>query len=115
MTSGLYADCCAINCREITLEIAAKIAAKFAAKIASVNGPLHMRLHNVDPVSPGPVEVGDFLFWFVIFFGPILSLKLQTELSQDSLIAKGFIFEVSSKSRKRKEAEKLERQEREYR
>ena len=73
-----------------------------------------MRLHNVDPVSPGPVEVGDFLFWFVIFFGPILSLKLQTELSQDSLIAKGFIFEVSSKSRKRKEAEKLERQEREY-
>ena len=29
-----------------------------------------------------PVEVGDFLFWFVIFFGLVLSLKLQKELSE---------------------------------
>ena len=28
------------------------------------------------------VEVGDFLFWFVIFFGLVLSLKLQKELSE---------------------------------
>ena len=37
---------------------------------------------NVDQVSPGPVEVGDFLFWLVIFFGLALSLKLQIELSE---------------------------------
>ena len=43
--------------------------------------------------------VGDFLFWLVIFFGLVLSLKLQIEL------AKGFIFEVSSQSLKRREAE----------
>ena len=28
---------------------------------------------------PGPVEVGDFLFWLVIFFGLVLSLKLHIE------------------------------------
>ena len=32
-------------------------------------------------VSPGPVEVGDFLFWLVIFFGLVLSSKLMIELS----------------------------------
>ena len=34
---------------------------------------------NMDRVSPGPV-VGDFLFRLVIFFGLVLSLKLQMEL-----------------------------------
>ena len=33
---------------------------------------------NVDRVSPLPV-VGDFLFWLVIFFGLVPSLKLQIE------------------------------------
>ena len=40
----------------------------------------HALAVNVDRVSPGPVEVGDFLFWLVIFFGLVLSLKLQIEL-----------------------------------
>ena len=44
---------------------------------------LYNRTHtlavNVDRVSPLPV-VGDFLFWLVIFFGLVLSLKLQIEL-----------------------------------
>ena len=51
----------------------------------------HALAVNVDRVSPGPVEVGDFLFWLVIFFGLVLSLKLQMELSGIH-----FIFEVSS-------------------
>ena len=37
--------------------------------------------YYVDRVSPLPVVIGDFLFWLVIFFGPVLSLKLQIELS----------------------------------
>ena len=45
---------------------------------------LYNRTHalaiNVDRVSPLPV-VGDFLFWLVIFFDLVLSLKLQIELS----------------------------------
>ena len=41
----------------------------------------HTLAVNVDQVSPGPVEVTDFLFWLVIFFGLVLSLKLQIELS----------------------------------
>ena len=45
---------------------------------------LYNRTHalavNVDRVSPLPV-VGDFLFWLVIFFGLVLSLQLQIELS----------------------------------
>ena len=41
----------------------------------------HVLAVNVDRVTPGPVEVGDFLFWFVIFFGLVLSLKLEIELS----------------------------------
>ena len=41
----------------------------------------HTLAVNVDQVSPGPVEVADFLFWLVIFFGLVLSLKLQIELS----------------------------------
>ena len=41
----------------------------------------HALAVNVDRVSPGPVEVGDFLFRLVIFFGLVLSLKLQIELS----------------------------------
>ena len=48
---------------------------------------------NVDRVSPGPVEVGNFLFWFVIFFGLVLSLQLQMELSGIH-----FIFEVSTEA-----------------
>ena len=43
-----------------------------------------------------------FFFWLVIFFGLVLSMKIQVELR---LIAKGFIFEVSSQSLKRREAE----------
>ena len=57
---------------------------------------------NVDRVSPLPSVVGVFLFWLVIFFGLVLSMKIQVELR---LIAKGFIFEVSSQSLKRREAE----------
>ena len=34
-----------------------------------------------DRVSPLPVVVGDFLFWLVIVFGLVLSLKIQIELS----------------------------------
>ena len=34
----------------------------------------HALAVNVDRVSPGPVEVGDFLFRLVIFFGLVLSL-----------------------------------------
>ena len=57
-------------------------------------------------IEPAPVVVVVFLFWLVIFFGLVLSLKLQIELIKwDSLIAKGFIFEVSSQTLKRKEAE----------
>ena len=48
------------------------------------------------------VVVGDFLFWLVIFFGLVLSSKLQ-----DSPIAKGFIFVVSSQSLKRREQQQL--------
>ena len=40
----------------------------------------HALAVNVDRVSPLPV-VGDFLFWLVIFFGLVLSLKLQIDLS----------------------------------
>ena len=40
----------------------------------------HALAVNVDRVSPLPV-VDDFLFWLVIFFGLVLSLKLQIELS----------------------------------
>ena len=36
----------------------------------------HALAVNVDRVSPGPVEVGDFLFWLVIFFAPRLDQKL---------------------------------------
>ena len=43
----------------------------------------------------------------VIFFGLVLSSKLQIEL-WDSLISEDFIFEVSSQSLKRREAEKME-------
>ena len=50
---------------------------------------VHALAVNVDRVRPGPVEVGDFLFWLVIFFGLVLSLKLQMELSGIH-----FIFEV---------------------
>ena len=32
-------------------------------------------------VSPGPADVGDFLFCLVIFFDLVLLLKLQIELS----------------------------------
>ena len=40
----------------------------------------HVLAVNVDWVSPLPV-VGAFLFWLVIFFSLVLSLKLQIELS----------------------------------
>ena len=53
----------------------------------------HALAVNVDRVSPGPVEVGDFLFWPVIFFGLVLSLQLQMELSGIH-----FIFEVSTEA-----------------
>ena len=49
----------------------------------------HALVVNVDRVGQGPVEVGDFLFWLVIFFGLVL-------IETSDLIAKGFIFEVSS-------------------
>ena len=52
---------------------------------------VHVVAVNVDRVSPGPVEVGDFLFWLVNFFGLVLSLKLQMELSGIH-----FIFKVST-------------------
>ena len=59
---------------------------------------LYNRTHalavNVDRVSPLPVVVGVFLFWLVTFFGLVLSVKLQIELS-----------EVPSQSLKRREAE----------
>ena len=46
---------------------------------------LYNRTHalavNVDRVSPLPVVVGVFLFWLVTFFGLVLSVKLQIELS----------------------------------
>ena len=32
----------------------------------------HALVVNVDRVGHGPVEVGDFLFWLVIFFGLVL-------------------------------------------
>ena len=49
-----------------------------------------------------------FFSGHVIFFSLVLSSKLQIEL-WDSLISKaGFIFEVSSQSLKRREAEKME-------
>ena len=73
----------------------------------------HALAVNVDRVSPLPV-VGDFLFWLVIFFGLVLlfscSLVLETSdrVKWDSLIAKGFIFEASSQSLKRRKAEKME-------
>ena len=52
------------------------------------------------PVHEGPLPVvGDFLFWLVIFFGFVL---------WDFLISEDFIFEVSSQSLKRGEAEKME-------
>ena len=51
----------------------------------------HALAVNVDRAVLGLVEVGDFLFWLVIFFGLFLSLKLQMELSGIH-----FIFEVSS-------------------
>ena len=34
----------------------------------------------VHDVTPGPEEVVDFLFWFVIFVGVLLLLELQIEL-----------------------------------
>ena len=40
----------------------------------------HALAVNVDRVSPLLV-VSNFLFWLVIFFGLVLSLKLQIELS----------------------------------
>ena len=49
---------------------------------------------NLESVT-GPVEVGDFLFWLIIFFGLVFS-KTRDRVKQDSLIAKGFIFKVSS-------------------
>ena len=49
--------------------------------------------------------VGDFLFWLVIFFGLVCSLIELNRVKWDSLIAKGFIFEVLSQSLKRREAE----------
>ena len=45
----------------------------------NVHNFAHALAVNVDRVSPGPV-VGDFLFRLVIFFGLVLSLKLQMEL-----------------------------------
>ena len=41
----------------------------------------HALAVNVEP-CPEPVEIGDIPFWFVIFFGLVLSLKLQIELSE---------------------------------
>ena len=41
----------------------------------------HALAVNVESVF-GLVEVGDYLFWLVIFFGLILPLKLQIELSE---------------------------------
>ena len=68
----------------------------------------HALAVNVDQISALPV-VGDFLFWLVISFGLVLSLKLQIELSGiHCMISKGFIFEVSSQPLERREAEKLE-------
>ena len=52
---------------------------------------VHALAVNVDRVSPGPVKVGDFLLWLVIFVGLVLSLKRQMELSGIH-----FIFEVST-------------------
>ena len=49
---------------------------------------------NLESVT-GPVDVGDFLFWLIIFFGVVFS-KTRDRVKQDSLIAKGFIFKVSS-------------------
>ena len=46
----------------------------------SVHNFAHALAVNVDRVSTGPVVVGDFLFRLVIFFGLVLSLKLQMEL-----------------------------------
>ena len=40
---------------------------------------------QIDALCPGPVEVGDFLFWLVIFFGLVLS---------DGVSGIHFIFEV---------------------
>ena len=40
----------------------------------------HALAVNVDRVGPLPMVVGDFLSWLVIFFGLVLSLKLQIEL-----------------------------------
>ena len=37
--------------------------------------------YYVDGVNPLPVVDGDFLFWLVIFFGLVISLKIQIELS----------------------------------
>ena len=47
---------------------------------------------NVDRVSPRPVEVGDILLWFVIFFALVLSLKLQIELSGIHWLRKRSLF-----------------------
>ena len=68
---------------------------------------LHNRTHalavKVDRVSPlHTAVVGVFLFLLVIFFGLVETLD---RVKWDSLIAKGFIFEVSSQSLKRREAE----------
>ena len=42
----------------------------------------HALAGNVSPVvSPGPVEVGDFLFRLAVFFGLVLSLNLQVKLN----------------------------------
>ena len=67
---------------------------------------IHALAVNVDSVL-GP----NFLFCLVIFFGFVVSLKLEI-FKWDSPIAEGFIFEVSSLSVKRREAEKMETRER---
>ena len=41
----------------------------------------HALAVNVDRVIPLPMVVGVFLFWLVTFFGLVLSVKLQIELS----------------------------------
>ena len=70
------------------------------------NRTLYALAVNVDRVTPLPVVVGVFLFWLVIFFGLVLSVKTSdTRLKWNSLISKRFIFEVPSQPLKRREAE----------
>ena len=43
----------------------------------------HALAVNVEYVCTEPVEVGDFLFWFVIFFGLVLKLQIGIHRSRN--------------------------------